>query len=81
MSMPGFTAEAALYNANVHYQAVAKSSFYSGFVQPALSDVFYPRPIFCLKYQCKNIAPAGFPPHLACWRVLGFWNPVTHSCE
>ena len=36
MNIPGFTAEASLYNGNVHYQAATKVSVYSGIVQPAL---------------------------------------------
>jgi hypothetical protein len=81
MNMPGFRAEAALYEGNVHYQAIAESGFYGGIVQPALSDVFHPGPVFCLKLHCVDIAPPGFSPHLVCRRVLGFWNPVTNSCE
>ena len=35
MNMPGFTAEASLYNGNARYQATAEASFYGGIVQPA----------------------------------------------
>ncbi len=52
MNIPGFTAEASLYNGNARYQATAEANFYGGIVQPAQSDVFDPdRPI----------------PHLCSW--------------
>jgi len=67
MHMPGFTAEASLYNGNVCYQSTTRATFYGGIVQPAASDVFHPerpapflstqlfypdRPIRCLKWEC-----------------------------
>ena len=41
MHMPGFTAEASLYNGNVRYQSITRATFYGGIVQPAgpFSDV------------------------------------------
>ena len=35
MHMPGFTAEASLYNGNVRYQSTTRATFYGGIVQPA----------------------------------------------
>ena len=35
MHMPGFTAEASLYNGNMRYQATAEASSCGGIVQPA----------------------------------------------
>ena len=35
MKIPGFNAEASLYNGNVRYQATAEATVYSGVVQPA----------------------------------------------
>jgi hypothetical protein len=96
MNMPGFTAEASLFNSDMHYQAITVATVYGGIVQPAGSDVFYPdrlgpflfsqlfypsRPVFCLKTVCDDVAPAGQTPRLLCHRELGFLNPVTGSCE
>jgi len=36
MNMPGFTAEASLFNGDMHYQATTAATVYGGFVQPAL---------------------------------------------
>jgi hypothetical protein len=83
MNMPGFTAEATLYNSVSSY----RSSFLSQTdialnVTPQLSEVFDPyRPIFCLKTVYEDIAPAGYPPHLVRRLKLGFWNEVTGRCE
>ena len=85
MNMPGFTAEASLYNVNERYQATAQATVYGGLVQPAgpFSTVFRPdRPIFCLKRVCKDVAPAGHVPQLVCnFFRFGIWNPVTRRCE
>jgi hypothetical protein len=81
MGLPGFTAEASLYNGNVRYQSTTEATCYGGLVQPAqlFSTVFHPdRPIFCLKYNCVDLPPYGKP---FCFKVLGFWNPVTRSCD
>jgi hypothetical protein len=44
MKMPGFTAEASLFNSDVRYQSTAEASVYGGIVQIAspFSDVFDP---------------------------------------
>ena len=81
MNMPGFTAEASLYNGNVRYQSTTEATRYGGLVQPAqvFSDVFYTdRPIWCLKCHWVDLPPYGKP---FCIKVLGFWNPVTRSCD
>ena len=41
INMPGFTAEASLYNGIVRYQSTTMAAFYGGIVQPAgpFSDV------------------------------------------
>ncbi|NOT83571.1 MAG: hypothetical protein HOP02_02080 [Methylococcaceae bacterium] len=41
MKIPGFSAEASLYNGNVRYQVAAGTTFYDGLIQLALSDVTY----------------------------------------
>lgn len=43
MNIPGFTAEASLYNGDVRYRAAAEATVYGGHVQPAsrFSDVTY----------------------------------------
>ena len=95
MNIPGFTAEASLFNVSTRYQATAEASFYGGIVQPAgpFSDVFYPdrpvpglfshvfhpRPIYCLKLKCEDIGGAGQIP--SCHLQVGIWNPVTGFCE
>lgn len=95
MNMPGFTAEASLYNGNVPYQATAEAGLYGGIVQPAQSDVFYPdrqvpflsssifhpRPLYCLKRVCTDVAPAGQTPRFLCHLEIGVWNPFTARCE
>ena len=92
MNMPGFTAEASLYNVNERYQATAQATVYGGLVQPAQSDVYIPRDpprvtpdrsvypprsLFCLTTIWYPGANGGWTPH----RVLGFWNPITGRCE
>ena len=61
MNIPGFTAEASLFNVSTRYQATAEASFYGGLVQPAQifsdSTTVSGGPIFhlpqpCLKYVC-----------------------------
>ena len=62
MNMPGFTAEASLFNGDMHYQATTAATVYGGIVQPAGSDVFNPdEPVLgifhpgwgnCLKRVC-----------------------------
>ena len=39
MNIPGFTAEASLYNVSTRYRATAKANFYGGLVQTAGSGV------------------------------------------
>ena len=79
INIPGYTAEASLFNVSTRYQATSEATVYGGIVQPA-SDVFYPDrpvpglssshvfypdlPIYCLKLECTNVAPAGQPPRL-----------------
>ena len=93
MNIPGFTAEASLFNVGTRYQATTEASFYGGIVQPAspfsdvfhpdrpvpvlYSHVFHPRPVFCLK-RLSVIDHNGIPyPYY----LAGIWNPVTGSCE
>ena len=35
MNIPGFSAEASLFNVNTRYQATTEASFYGGIIQPA----------------------------------------------
>jgi hypothetical protein len=44
MNIPGFTAEASLFNSNMHYRAITEATVYGGIVQPAgpFSGVFNP---------------------------------------
>lgn len=84
MNIPGFSAEASVFNVATRYQATAKGTFYSGLVQPAgpFSTVFHPeRPIFCRKRVCVVVAPAGQRPHLVCHLEFGIWNPITGRCQ
>lgn len=82
MNVPGFTAEASLYNVSARYRATAEASSYGGLVQPAGSPVFDPdRPIWCLRYVCAFWDP-NEPWH--CWgwvRIVGVRNPVTGHCD
>lgn len=78
MNIPGFTAEAALYNVGARYQASAGTVIHGGLVRPALSDRIdlYLR-LPCLKWTCIDRPP--WLPH--CWQTIGFWNHVTGRCE
>jgi hypothetical protein len=54
MNIPGFTAEASLFNVSTRYQGTAEAGFYGGLVQPAslFSNVFYPdQPVPVLSSQ------------------------------
>lgn len=88
MNIPGFTAEASLYNSNVPYQSTTEATVYGGIVQPAgpFSDVFDPnRPVpgifhpgwgNCLKYVCSfpEYYP-GFPVRECRW-VVAICQPI-----
>jgi hypothetical protein len=75
MNIPGFTAEASLYNVSTRYRATAEAGFYGGLVQPAFdwsflfSELFFPdRPLrLCRwRYGCRwvDLSPGlPFPPH------------------
>ena len=78
MTTPGFTAEASLIGAGERYQPAAAANINTGLVHPAQSGSIslYPR-IPCLRWRCIHI-PNRNP---WCYRTLGFWNHVTHSCE
>jgi hypothetical protein len=62
MNMPGFIAEASLFNGDMHYQATAKATVYGGVVRPAAISDIYTRsdlftmefPPYCrLEYRCQ----------------------------
>jgi len=73
MNMPGFNAEASLFNVSTRYQATTEISFYGGIVLPAqFSDVFDPHrqvpflstqlfdpypPVLCLRWVCLEYNP------------------------
>jgi hypothetical protein len=78
MSIPGFTAEASLYNVSARYRATAEAAVYGGLVQPALSDriELYPR-LWCLK-RFVEIGPTGVMKYTY---EVGIWNYVTHRCD
>ena len=86
MNMPGFTAEASLFNGDVRYQATTAATVYGEFVQPALFrhrfDEVYTGGIFfsCFKTQCEVLDPT-FPDRVFCYTVPGVYNPVTNMCE
>ena len=96
MNMPGFTAEASLFNAGTRYQATIEDVFYDGIVRPAQSDTYsphdyprvtpdrstyHPRPVPCLLRTCIFWSPDE-PWHCNKWvRSIGFVNPVTGRCE
>jgi hypothetical protein len=72
MNIPGFTAEASLFNGDMRYQSTTEATVYGGIVQPA-GDVFDPnRPIYCLKLKCVHLANRN----PICWQAIGIWNPV-----
>jgi hypothetical protein len=96
MNIPRFTAEASLFNSRERYHATTDAGFYGGAVQPAQSDmytphhpprvtpdssVYHPRPVYCLRTECRNVSPAGQPPKLLCELAIGFRNPLTGQCE
>lgn len=71
MNMPGFTAEASLFNSNMYYQVTTAATIYSGVVRPALSDVYTLRKFdLCrLEYRCQI-----YHPVFGC--LLGGWEYV-----
>ena len=97
MNIPGFTAEASLYNGNTRYRAAAEDSFYGGLVQPAGSGVLsdpYGSSVPFLSTQlffpdhpvwCLTWKCAKtYPDSLLCrdWRpTVGVLNPVTGHCD
>ncbi len=77
-TIPGFTAEAALANAGVHFQAGMAAAMSGEAVRPA-ATLFNPnRPLYCLKFKCHPD-----PVTLECHWVtsVGTVNPATGRCE
>ena len=74
MTIPGFTAEASLYNGNVRYRATTEASFYGGIVQPAqiFSDVVMLYPWWCWEQVCID----KFHTHFCIW-----WNRCSGHVE
>jgi hypothetical protein len=68
MNLPGFTAEASLFNASTSYQATAEATVYGGLVQPAQgSGVFNPdQPVLGVF--------DFFSPYLLCWQRRCFYE-------
>ena len=79
-NIPGFAAEASLYNEGALYRAHAQAAVGDGLVQSALSDRIdlWGRRAWCLIENCVYIPPYGTP---LCWRTIGIRNPVTGRCE
>lgn len=67
MNMPGFTAEASLYNVNERYQAITAAPHYGGIVQPATHPHF------------NDLSVANNPPLFGCLRYIcsDFYDPRT----
>lgn len=64
MNIPGFTAEASLYNGKVCYQTATKAGCYGGIVQPALTliDVIRADPrefSYCWELRCFEESHVG----------------------
>ena len=57
MNMPGFTAEASLFNGDIHYQTTTTATVYGGLVQPAISDLYILRNFCHLEYRCYFYHP------------------------
>jgi hypothetical protein len=69
MKMPGFTAEASLFNGDMCYHATAKATVYGGVVRPAaIYDIYTPSfPLYCrLVYKCRTYG-YGQPFQLCSW--------------
>ena len=81
MSIPGFTAEASLYDVGTRYQATTETSFYGGLVLPAWTLFDRKRPIPCLKTVCTLIHRPLQNPRLDCRWEVGYVNQVTGSCS
>jgi hypothetical protein len=80
MHMPGFTAEASLFNVKGRYQSTSKTPSYGQIVQPA-ADMFIDvnRPMWCLSALHCGIDRWGQP---RCSNTgFGFWNRTTHKCD
>lgn len=74
MKIPGFTAEAALYQTSRQYHAANQSEHVSGNVQPAFGHLS-PSLARCLAYRChwEDVSPgAPFPPKIV-WRCGFEW--------
>jgi hypothetical protein len=78
MNMPGFAAEASLFNGGIHYQTTTTATVYGGFVQPAISDMLnLDEPVFsifqfrrfnCLKRVCSfGLDVFGRPMYKCRW--------------
>ena len=92
MNTPKFTAEASLYNHNLHYKATTDPGICGGVVQPAspFSNASYsnrPVPVFSSLLRQYHARPTfcltTWCPfgQLWCYPVIGIWNPITSSCE
>jgi len=97
MNIPGFTAEASLYNVSTCYWVTAKANFYGGLVQPAdsgvLSDpygssaLFHSTQLFFPDHPVwclKWKCAFKYPDSRLCsdWRLtVGVLNPVTGHCD
>jgi hypothetical protein len=69
MNMPGFTAEASLFNGDIHYQATTAATVYGGLVQPAISDVYTLHNFCHLEYGCQIYHPV-FGCQLWGWKYV-----------
>lgn len=55
MNIPGFTAEASLYDCNVRYRSATDATYYGGLIYPA-SDLLHPdRPVLSLKPHLRSV--------------------------
>ena len=79
MHMPGFTAEASLFNGKERYPSASKMPSHGGYVQAA-SDVFHPnRPIWCVSAMRCRFDRFGQP---RCSNTgFGIWNHMTGRCD
>jgi hypothetical protein len=78
MNIPGFTAEASLYQTGEHYHAALEGTHASGSVYPAqLAELFNPLvtlfinpnpyEIYCRKFKCWRVP---YVPYLKCDYVI-----------
>jgi hypothetical protein len=75
MNMPGFTAEASLYNVSTRYRATAEATVYGGIVRPAGSGLLSDPYGSSVPFLSTQLFFPDRPivPYRLCWRYGCRW--------